>query len=298
MRPRDLAELVALAALWGASFLFMRVAAAEFGPVALAAARVVGASALLLPLLAWRGESAALRRHWRPLLVVGIANSALPFVAFSYAALTLNAGLSAIFNATTPLMGALVAAVWLRQRLDGSRAVGMAIGFAGVLWLAWDKAGLRADGGEDAAAAVLACLAATLCYGWSANYTKQRLGGVPPMAVAAGSQLAAAALLAPPALWQWPAQPPGATAWMAVVALALLSTGVAYVLFFRLIAHAGATQALSVTYLIPAFAVLWGALFLGETLTAPMLGGCAVILLGTALTTGLIGLPRWRRAGA
>jgi len=289
MRRRDIAELLALAAVWGASFLFMRMGAAAFGPVALAAVRVVGASLFLMPLLAMRGELGALRTHWKPILVVGLTNSALPFLCFSYAALSISAGLSAIFNATAPLWGALIAWLWLKDRLTPWRIAGLCIGFAGVLGLAWQKASFQP--GADGLAtgwAVLACLLGTLLYGFSANFTKKRLDRVPPMALAAGSQLAAALALALPGLVFRPAQIPGAGAWAPAIALALLCTGVAYVMYFRLIANAGPANALSVTFLVPAFAVLWGALFLHESLTPEMVAGCAVILVGTALATGLV----------
>ena len=292
MKGRDAAELALLAAVWGASFLFMRLGAGEFGPAALAFLRCAGAALCLLPLLQARGEPALLRRHWRALLVVGVLNSALPFLAYGYAALAITAGLSSIFNATTPLWGALIAWLWLRERLAPSRALGLAIGFAGVLGLGWDSASFKADAaGASSGGAVLACLAATLLYGVSANYTRRRLTGVAPLAVAAGSQLAAALALAPLAAWRWPAQPPSTTAWIAVALLAVVCTGLAYLLYFRLIANVGAPKALAVTFLIPAFALLWGTLFLAEPVTPALLLGCAVILLGTALATGLLG-PR------
>lgn len=298
MKSRDLSELLLLAALWGASFLFMRVAAPEFGPVALAGLRVLGACAVLLPLLMWRGEAAALRRHWRPLLLVGLTNSALPFLCYGVAALAITGGLSAVFNATTPLWGALIAWLWLQDRPGRHKLLGLALGFGGVLWLAWDKASFKSGTvGVSPGLAVVACLAATLMYGFSACYTRKHLAGVPSMALACGSQLSAALLLVPLAAWQWPARLPGLAAWVSVAGLALLCTGLAYVLYFRLIAHVGAAQAMSVTFLIPAFAVLWGVLLLGEQVSLVMLGACAVILLGTALVTGLW-QPRWPRAQA
>ncbi len=289
MKPNDLAELVALAAIWGASFLFMRLGAAEFGPVALAAVRVGGAALVLMPLLHWRGQMGELRRHWRAIVVVGATNSALPFLFYSFAALSISAGLSSIFNASAPLWGALVAWCWLRERPTLARTLGLAIGFAGVVGLAWEKASFKPGGSGWA---IVACLAAALCYGFSANFTKKRLQGVAPMAVAAGSQFAAALLLALPALWWWPATAPSAHAWAMVALLAVLCTGLAYLLYFRLIAHVGAANAIAVTFLIPAFAVLWGWLFLAEALTPAMAIGCAVILLGTALATGVLA-PRW-----
>jgi drug/metabolite transporter (DMT)-like permease len=290
VKPADIAELIALAAIWGASFLFMRIGAPEFGPIPLSALRVGGAALLLLPLVLWRRHLGALREHWQPIAVVGLFNSALPFVLFAIAALTINAGLSSIFNATTPLWGALVAWLWLRDRLSPTRVLGLCIGFVGVVFLAWDKASFKpGEHGVSAATAIGACLLAALSYGFAASYTKKKLTGVPPLAVAAGSQAAATAALIAPALWFAPAKMPSAAAWSSLIALALLCTGVAYLLYFRLIAHIGAARAITVTYLIPAFAVLWGALFLQEQITPAMALGCAVILLGTALASGLVG---------
>jgi drug/metabolite transporter (DMT)-like permease len=297
MRASDLIELVSLAALWGASFLFMRLGAAEFGPVVLAALRVGIAALALLPLLLWRGQTGTLRANWRAIAVVGVVNSAFPFVLFSVAALAINAGLSAIFNATAPLWGALIAWAWLGDRLSRVRVAGLAIGFAGVVWLAWDGANFKPGAhGVSAAAAIAACLAATLCYGFGANYAKRKLDRVPPLAVATGSQLSASVALALPALWLWPDAAPSSTAWASVVGLALLCTAVAYLLYFRLIAHLGAARAITVTFLIPVFGLIWGAVFLGEQLALPMVFGCAVIVLGTALTTGFLKVPVRRAA--
>jgi drug/metabolite transporter (DMT)-like permease len=287
LRRRDVAELLALAALWGGSFLFMRVAVPAFGPVALVFLRVAGAALVLVPLLALRGELASLRRHWRTIAVVGFVNSALPFLCFAYAALTINAGVSAIFNSATPLFAAIVAWLWLGDRMTPLRIVGLAIGFAGVLWIGWDKADFGPGG---SAAAIGACLLATMSYGIGPSLTKRRLGGVPPLAVAAGSQVAASLFLAVPAALAWPAQAPSGPAWVMVALLAFFGTGLAYLLYFRLIANAGPANAVAVTYLIPIFAVVWGGIFLGERLTLPLVAGCAVIFIGTALATGM--LPR------
>ena len=292
MRRRDVVELLALAALWGGSFLFMRVAVPAFGPLALAFLRVFGAALILVPLLATRGELAAVRRHWRPIAVVGFVNSALPFLCFAYAALTINAGLSAIFNSATPLFAAIIAWLWLGDRMTPLRIVGLAIGFSGVLWIGWDKAEFGPGG---SAAAIGACLLATISYGIAPSLTKRRLGDVPPLAVAAGSQVAAALFLAVPALLAWPALAPSAHAWTMIALLAFFGTGLAYLLYFRLIANAGPANAVAVTYLIPIFAVAWGGVFLGERLTLPLVAGCAVIFAGTALATGM--LPTSSRRG-
>lgn len=285
MKPKDLAELILLAAIWGASFLFMRLGAPEFGPVAMAALRVAGASLALLPLLAARQGLAELRHEWRPMLLLGLLNSALPFALFSFAALAITAGLSSILNATTPLWGALVAWAWLGQQPVRLRIVGLALGFAGVLFLAWDKASFKPGGSGWA---VAACLLAALSYGIAASYAKKRLGHVSPLAVATGSQVSAALILALPAVWLWPAQWPGLQAWVGVVLLALLCSALAYILYFRLMQRIGPTNTIAVTFLIPLFAVLWGYLFLGELFNLRMAVGCAIVLSGTALALGLI----------
>ncbi len=292
MSPRQLTELLLLAALWGASFLFMRLGAADFGALPLAGLRVAGAAAVLLPLLAVRGELGALRTHWRPLLLVGLTNSAFPFACYSHAALSLSAGLSSIFNAASPLFAALIAWGWLGDRLSHWRVLGLVIGFAGVGGLALSKAGIGVAGNSSAQVlAMLACIAATVSYGYSANFAKRFLSGVPPMAVAGGSMVGASLWLAVPTAVAWPSVTPQPLAWASLGALAVACTGLAYLIYFRLIASVGPARAITVTFLVPAFAVAWGAIFLGEALTVPMGIGCVVILIGTALATGLLG-PR------
>jgi drug/metabolite transporter (DMT)-like permease len=291
MNRRQFAELVTLAALWGASFLFMRLGASAFGPVALVFLRCGFAAALLLPLLWMRGEATALRTHWRQVAWVGIVNSAAPFVLFAAASLLLSAGLMAVFNATAPLWAAVIAWAGWRERLDGWRAAGLGLGFVGVLGLSWDTLPFHGGGWAGPALAVAACLLATMLYGLAANLARHRLQGVPSMAVATGSQLASAIVLAPPALLFWPEVAPGRTAWGAALLLAAACTALAYVLYFRLIAQAGAARAISVTFLVPAFAIVWGALVLDERPSGPMLAACALILLGTAQPTGMLRMP-------
>lgn len=289
MKAFDIGELVLLAALWGASFLFMRLGAYEFGPIVLAAVRVGLASVMLIPLLASRGQLSDLRTHWKGLLLVGALNSAIPFALFSFAALSITAGLSSIVNATTPLWTAIVAFVWLRQGLTPLRVLGLVIGFAGVAFLAWDKASFKPGADHSGFWAVLACATATFCYGVAANATKRYLAGVSALTVATGSQFAAALLLALPAAGLWPAAMPGGVAWGSAVALAALCTALAYILYFRLMSRVGPTNAVSVTFLIPLFAILWGALFLHEAVTAQMVAGGAIVLVGIALALGLVG---------
>lgn len=293
MKSRDLTDFLLLAALWGASFLFMRVAAPAFGAFALVEVRVAIAAAFLLPLLAWRGKVAVLRGRAATLAVVGVLNSAIPFVLFTYSTLTLTAGFASILNATVPMWAALVAWLWLRDRIRAAQWLGLAIGLAGVVLLVWGKVEFKPGGTQwSATLAIAAALLASLSYGVAANFTKRRLAGVDTLAVATGSQIAAALALAPFALWSWPAQAVGARDWAAAIALGIGCTGLAYILYFRLIDRVGAMRAASVTFLIPLFAVLWGGLFLGEAITMQMAAGGAVILIGTALALGLVGAPR------
>jgi drug/metabolite transporter (DMT)-like permease len=286
-----LTEFVLLGALWGASFLFMRLGAAEFGALPTAGMRVAIAALFLLPLLLLRGQWQALSKHWGKIFFLGMLNSGIPFALYAYALLSISTGLSSLLNATVPLFGALVAWLWLKDRPHGMKILGLLIGFVGVAMLAWGKASFKPDAsGLVTGWAVLACLGACLCYGISASFTKRHLGGVPSLGIATGSQLGATVGLALPSLWLWPSQPPSPTAWLALLAVGVLCTGVAYVLFFRLIDKVGAAGALTVTFLIPVFAVLYGVVFLGESVTAWMLICGTVILLGTALSMGLLKL--------
>ena len=295
MKNHPVIEFIALAAIWGASFLFMRLGAAEFGVVATAGARVGIASLLLLPILWFSGHGQSLRHNAARILFIGLINSALPFVMFSYAVLHISTGLSAILNATAPLFGALIAWLWLKDRLTVARVLGLFIGFAGVALLAADKASFKPGG---TGWAVLACLVATLCYGYAASYTKRHLGGVHPLAIATGSQLGATLGLALPMWWWWPAHNPGWTPWLSLLVLGVLCSGVAYILYFRLIAELGPARAITVTFLVPVFAVLYGTTLLDENLTPYMLGCGAVVVLGTALSSGVLRFPGKRAVGA
>jgi drug/metabolite transporter (DMT)-like permease len=284
-----LPEFVFLGALWGASFLFMRLGAAEFGALPTAGMRVAIAALFLLPLLVLRGQWRDLAKHWKKIFVLGMLNSGIPFALYAYALLSITTGLSSLLNATVPLFGALIAWLWLKDRPHGIKVLGLLVGFVGVAMLAWGKASFKPDAsGLVTGWAVLACLGACLCYGISASFTKRYLSGVPSLVIATGSQMGATLGLALPTMWLWPSQTPSATAWLALLAVGVLCTGVAYVLFFRLIDKVGAAGSLTVTFLIPVFAVLYGVVFLGESVTAWMLICGAIILCGTALSMGLL----------
>ena len=283
-----LTEFVLLGAIWGASFLFTRLAATEFGAVVTAGMRVGIAALCLLPLLLIRGQWPALAAHWKKIFFLGLLNSGLPFALYAYALLSISTGLSSLLNATVPLFGALVAWFWLKDRPHGMKILGLLIGFVGVAMLAWGKASFKPNAsGLVTGWAVLACLGACLCYGISASFTKRYLSGQPSLVIAAGSQMGATLGLALPTFLLWPSQTPSTTAWLAVWVVGVVCTGVAYVLFFRLIDKVGAAGSLTVTFLIPVFAVIYGMVFLGESVSAWMLVCGGVILCGTALSMGL-----------
>ncbi len=294
-----LGDFLLLAAIWGASFLFMRIAAAELGALPTAALRVGIASLFLWPLLQLRGQTALLRAHWKPVLLVGVLNSGIPFALYSFAVMHISTGLSSILNATVPLFGALVAWAWLGDKPGLSRGLGLAIGFGGIVLLAGGQVGFKANAsGISPLWAVLACLAATTCYALAASFTKKYIPPLPSLVTATGSQIGATLALVLPALWWHPDHLPGLHAWGALLALGVMCSGVAYILYFRLIERAGPARALTVTYLVPVFAVVYGVLALGESVTGWMLACGGVILIGTALASGLVKLPGLARAPA
>ena len=289
------AEFILLAALWGASFLFMRLGTLEFGPLPTAGLRVAIASLALLPVMLSRGLWPQLRQHWKPVMICGLINSAIPFALFSFALLSISTGLSSILNATVPLFGALVAWLWLGDKPGTSRTVGLVIGFIGVALLASGKASFKPDAsGAVTALGILACLLATISYAVAASFTRRYLSGLNSLMVATGSQIGAALGLALPTLLMWPVQAPTLKAWGALLALGILCTAVAYVLFFRLIEQLGPARAITVTFTIPVFAVFYGVTLLGETVTTWMLFCGVIVLCGTALATGLVKLPLYQ----
>ncbi|NEQ42508.1 MAG: DMT family transporter [Leptolyngbya sp. SIOISBB] len=288
MSPVQMAELFLLAALWGGSFLFMRIAAPELGPIWLIELRVLLAGGSLLPVLLHQGLVSQMRQHWRSLAVVGLLNSALPFSLLAFSSLSLPAGTTSILNGTVPFFGVAVAYVWLREPLTLNRLVGLGLGFSGVVVLV----GLRGTAlTPEILWAIATGLCAALMYAIAAPFIRLNLQGVPAIVIATGSQLTAATFLWPLLPFTLPAQTPSSSALFAVVGLALLSTSLAYILYFRLIHAVGSTRALTVTYLIPLFAILWGALILQEAITVSMVVGGALTLLGTAIANQVIKLP-------
>ena len=291
MRPRDLIELLLLSVLWGAAYLFMRAAVPAFGPAPLVAMRLGLAAVLLLPVLLLRGGLPSLRAHPRQLLVLGVPYTALPFMLLAYASLHITAGLVAVLNATAPMFAALIAHHVLKDRMGAWRAWGLAIGFAGVAVLMWGDVSFKSGHGL---LAVLAVLVTSMFWGLGANYTRAHLSGADPMVITVGSLLAASLFLAPLAWATWPAQNPSPRAWAELAFLGVASSGLGFLMYFRLLRRIGPVRAMSVTFLNPVVAMVSAAIYLGEPVTPQMLAGCAVVLLGTALSLGLIGpvLPK------
>jgi drug/metabolite transporter (DMT)-like permease len=276
MRQADIARLVSLAAIWGASFLFNRITAPVLGPVLTAELRTLIAGVALAAWFAFSGFDPQWRRWWPQYIIVGILSSAVPFLLWAYAALTQTAGLLSVLNATSPMWGALCSAFLLGERLRGKRVIGLVLGVFGVGLVT------QPTGHEPLYyPAVIAALVAAFCYGLSAAYMKRWASNVPSRGMAVGTQLVAGVLLIPfIPLWP-PAAAPTPLVAGSMLALGLVCGAIAYLLYFRLIADIGATGALTVTYLIPVFGVLWGALFLGETVTLLMVAGAALVVLGT-----------------
>jgi drug/metabolite transporter (DMT)-like permease len=273
-------RLAALAAIWGAAFIFIRVAAPVLGPVWTTEIRLlIGAGSLFLFFAATRVDL-QFRRHMKLYALIGVVGTAIPFTLFGYAGLSLPGSTMAILNTTAPVFVLLIGAMLGWERLSAGRVAGVALGAAGV-WLVT----LRLDGVSAAlpVLAVLACLGASLGYAVASLLVRRWGQGVPTKGIALGSQVFAAGALIPLVpLWP-PGGAPSSLVLANVAALGLLGSGVAYVLFFRLVADVGAASAQTVSLLIPAFGMLWGTMFLGETIRPAGLGGAACIVLGTVL---------------
>ncbi|MCY1041497.1 EamA family transporter [Corallococcus sp. bb12-1] len=270
-------ELGGLAAVWGASFMFMRIAAPAFGPLPLVELRLALGALVLMPFL-WRARSSFGPGLWPKLALVGVLNSAIPFALFAWAARRAPAGVGAITNSMAVLFTALVAFLFYGERIGVKRAVALLTGFVGVVVLASGKAA-----GESIAWAAAAGTLAAFLYGIGANMVRRQLTGLPAAAVAAATLSCSALLMLPFAVATWPAEPIGARPWLAAASLGIVCTGFAYAVYYRLIQRIGAARAVSVTYLVPLFAVAWAWLLLDEPLTPSMLIAGTLILGSVAL---------------
>jgi drug/metabolite transporter (DMT)-like permease len=287
MRPRDVIELLFLSLLWGGAYLFTRAAVPAFGPAPLVSMRLGIAALILLPIVFYRGGWPQLRASPRALFMVGVPFTALPFMLMTWGALHITAGLSAVLNATAPMFAALVAHFVLKERLGAWRAGGLLMGFVGVLILM--SSGNVSLKTAEGPLAVLAVLGTAMIWSVGANYTRRKMAGTDAMVTTAGSLAAASLFLAPLAWATWPSTPPTSRAWAEMAFLGIASSGLGMWMYFRLLRRIGTVPAMSVTFLSPLVAMVSGALYLGEAITLQMVAGCAVVLLGTALSLGLIG---------
>lgn len=287
MKIKDLFLLLVLSSIWGASFLFMRVAAPEFGAMPLVFIRMAGAVVFVLPLLLSRTLRKAIRTHLVPLAVLGFFNHVVPFSLLSFAMTRLEAGFTSVLNATTPIFAALIGAAFFAMSISRQQTLGLVIAIVGVAVLSLNKLTFSSGG---TGWAILAVLGATTCYGIAVNFSKQHLSDLSPSAITLGSMSASAVMLVIPALFTWPEVMPSTIAWAHAISLAVLSTAIAFLLFFRILASSGAFASSTVTLLVPLFATWWGVLFLSESLTWRLAIGMVITLLGTAITLSLIKL--------
>ncbi len=274
-----------LAAIWGASFLFIRIASPVLGPVWLVELRVLIAGLVLVPVIIWRKEIFHVRKNVGKMMIAGLFNAALPFSLLAYATLELTAGITSILNATVPIFGAIFGYFVVKEQLGWGKSLGIACGFMGVIVLVEP---LGSETGMPPIASVIAGLVAALSYVIAAYFTKKHLVNVSPMAYVTGSQLGAAALLVPLLPFFAPQETPSFMIVSSVLALAVICTSLAFAIYFYLIQKAGPTNAMSVAYLIPLFAVVWGRWFLDEAITLTTIGGGLLIVAGTALANGIL----------
>ena len=287
MHRREVVLLLTLASIWGASFLFIKLGVDEVEPAVVVLGRLVVGVAVLVPVVLLRGAIPDMRAMWVPCVVLGALNNAVPYWLIAFAETRIDSGLAAVIQAAAPILTVVLATrIDPSQRVRGLRLVGVAVGFVGVALLVGVQEGSQLVG-------ALAVLGTATCYAVSVLYAGRTVRSFPPLEVAIG-QLGVGMLLALPfGLAQLPSEAPPAKAVGAIVALGALSTGVAYLLYFTLIARAGASRAILVTYLVPAFALFYGTVFLDEPVTVSALAGLVLILGGTALGTGM----RFRRRG-
>lgn len=277
MSIKDMGALFSLAALWGASFLFIRIASPQLGPFLTIQGRVTIAAIALLIYMTVIGHTAEFKRRWRQYLIIGALNAAIPFMLIATAALHLNASMSAILNSMTPLFTALVVWGWMKEKLTIRKWAGIFIGIIGVVILVgWSPIPFT----SEVIVAIILSTLSTVSYGFAGVYAKKTFAGVPPLSLAFGQQMGASVLLFPFTLKNLPtsASPVTPIVILSVAGVALLCTAIAYLLYFYLLASVGPTKTLSVTFLIPLFGMIWGVVFLDEKITLGMIAGLFVIL--------------------
>lgn len=282
MDTANLFRLISLAAIWGGAFMFTRIGAPILGPTLLIESRVGLAALFLVMVSLFVRSDLRIRENWKHYLVLGFFNAALPFLLYGFAAQTLSASLLSILNATSPIFGAILGALYARQQLSLKTVLGLCLGIAGVaLLIGYDKISLQPEAGT----AISATLAAALCYGIASTYAK-KANSVAPFCNAHGSMWAATILIAPAVVFFPAHETPGLGVMASVLALGIVCSGIAFLLYFRLVADLGPASALTVTFLIPVFGILWGHLFLGEEVGWYTFAGATIVIAGTALVTG------------
>lgn len=295
MKGHHFAQLVALSALWGASFMLIRLASPVLGPNVLAALRI-GMATITLAALMYALRQPWPRGHWRELALIGLLSVALPFLLFAWAALQIPAGYSALLNSTAVLFG-IFASTWLGEdTLNTRKLVGCGLGLCGVALIV----GLGpVEPSWRVALAALACVTASACYGISTPLMKRALSRMEPLQITAGLHAASFLMLLPGALWSWPQAQFTPTALVAVAIMGVVTSGFAYWLHIRILAHVTPVAAMSPTFLIPVFGVTWGHVFLGEQLSTTIFLGGAMVLMASALVTGYNPFrPGQKRPGA
>ena len=283
MNLRNFFELLILSAIWGSSFLFLRIASPAFGPIFLIEMRVLSGLAVLLPVFCFMGKYPELKSHWKMILLISLTNMTIPFCFFAYSALNMGAGLLSIINATVPIFTATIAFVYFRQRLSKLGLVGLLVGFFGVVVLVFDPSDAS---GVTSQLAIPSALIACSFYGVAINLAAYKLQGISGITITTGSLFFSSIILLPFAMLTSPEIIPQGTIWLSVLALGVVCTGFGYILFYRLIVKIGSQQAIMTTYLIPLFSILWGNLFLAETVTLFMLFGGIMVLFGVGMTSG------------
>ena len=289
MNNADIARLLCLAALWGGSFSFMRVVAPVFGGIGTMWLRIGIAGLVLLAYARITHVDLAFGKWWKQYLFIGLMNSALPFALFAFAMKTLPAGYGAILNGAAPFFAAIFAALMLKEKLSPPRMAGLLLGFAGV-GVVMNLGTLTLD--RDTCIAAAACIAATCSYGFIIVYTKKYTQGAPNMGIAVGTLLLPALLVSPLGVTSLPAAWPSTIVLFSLLGLAIFCSAIAYLLYFRLIRDVGPTKAITVTFLVPVFGVMWGALFFGESLNGGAMFGGVLVLIGVALVLEVV--PRKR----
>ncbi len=285
MKLRNFFELTLLAAIWGSSFLFIRISVNDFGAVPLSAIRSAIAAITLFPVLCISGQWSEVKQNWGHILVIGLISTALPFSLFATTTQYTSAGFASILNSLTPIFSAIVAWLWLKEYLTFPAIVGIGLSFMGVLVMITDSQSISAD---VPLYPILTGLAAAVLYGLTGNYSRKFLSKISPIAISAGCQFFAALALMPAAIMLWPSTPISTSSWLSALVLGVLCSGIAFIIYFRLLENIGVARTVIVTYMVPVFAMLWGSLFLGELVTPKMLIGAASILTGIGLTTGLV----------